>query len=296
MTIGICGTGKMGSAMAQRLLEGGEALAVWNRTASRAQPLIELGATLAASPAELAVLCETVIVMLIDDAALHAVYDGEDGLLSGDLGNTLIIEMSTVLPKTTQELADKVRAAGGALVECPVGGTIMPALKGQLLGMIGGAADDAARARPVLEKLCRRADHVGPVGAGAAMKLAINLPLLVYWEALGEALSFAEHAGVDRALAVDILGDSSGAAKAAPLFLPGILAALDGEAPPATAFEVAGALKDLDLMLDFAAGADIAVPSIAGVRPSYQSAVEDGWGERDFPLLTAWRFGQNRKG
>ena len=296
MTIGICGTGKMGSAMAQRLLEGGEALAVWNRTTSRAQPLIELGATLAASPAELAILCETVIVMLIDDAALHAVYDGEDGLLSGDLGNTLIIEMSTVLPKTTQELADKVRAAGGALVECPVGGTIMPALKGQLLGMIGGAADDAARARPVLEKLCRRADHVGPVGAGAAMKLAINLPLLVYWEALGEALSFAEHAGVDRALAVDILGDSSGAAKAAPLFLPGILAALDGEAPPATAFEVAGALKDLDLMLDFAAGADIAVPSIAGVRPSYQSAVEDGWGERDFPLLTAWRFGQNRKG
>ena len=296
MTIGICGTGKMGSAMAQRLLEGGEALAVWNRTASRAQPLIELGATLAASPAELAVLCETVIVMLIDDAALHAVYDGEDGLLSGDLGNTLIIEMSTVLPKTTQELADKVRAAGGALVECPVGGTIMPALKGQLLGMIGGAADDAARARPVLEKLCRRADHVGPVGAGAAMKLAINLPLLVYWEALGEALSFAEQAGVDRALAVDILGDSSGAAKAAPLFLPGILAALDGEAPPATAFEVAGALKDLDLMLEFAAGADIPVPSIASVRQSYQSALEDGWGERDFPLLTAWRFGHNRKG
>ena len=296
MTIGICGTGKMGSAMAQRLLEGGEALAVWNRTASRAQPLIELGATLAASPAELAVLCETVIVMLIDDAALHAVYEGEDGLLSGDLGNTLIIEMSTVLPKTTQELADKVRAAGGALVECPVGGTIMPALKGQLLGMIGGAADDAARALPVLEKLCRRADHVGPVGAGAAMKLAINLPLLVYWEALGEALSFAEQAGVDRALAVDILGDSSGAAKAAPLFLPGILAALDGEAPPATAFEVAGALKDLDLMLEFAAGADIPVPSIASVRQSYQSAIEDGWGERDFPLLTAWRFGHNRKG
>ena len=296
MTIGICGTGKMGSAMAQRLLEGGEALAVWNRTASRAQPLIELGATLAASPAELAVLCETVIVMLIDDAALHAVYDGEDGLLSGDLGNTLIIEMSTVLPKTTQELANKVRAAGGALVECPVGGTIMPALKGQLLGMIGGAADDAARARPVLEKLCRRADHVGPIGAGAAMKLAINLPLLVYWEALGEALSFAEQAGVDRALAVDILGDSSGAAKAAPLFLPGILAALDGEAPPATAFEVAGALKDLDLMLEFAAGADIPVPSIASVRQSYQSALEDGWGERDFPLLTAWRFGHNRKG
>ena len=296
MTIGICGTGKMGAAMAQRLIDVGERVAVWNRTASRAQPLVDRGAALAASPAELAVLCETVIVMLIDDAAIHAVYEGADGLLSADLGNTLIIEMSTVLPETTQALADKVRAAGGAFVECPVGGTVMPALKGQLLGMIGGTADDAARARPVLEQLCRRADHVGPAGAGAAMKLAINLPLLVYWEALGEALSFAEQAGVERALAVDILGDSSGAARAAPLFLPGILDALDGDAPPATAFEVAGALKDLDLMLAFAAGADIAVPSIAGVRQSYLSAIEDGWGDRDFPLLTAWRFGQHKIG
>jgi 3-hydroxyisobutyrate dehydrogenase len=216
--------------------------------------------------------------------------------LSADLGNTLIIEMSTVLPKTTQALADKVRAAGGAFVECPVGGTVMPALKGQLLGMIGGAADDVARARPVLDQLCRRADHVGPAGAGAAMKLAINLPLLVYWEALGEALSFAEQAGVDRALATDILGDSSGAARAAALFLPGILDALNGEAPAATAFEVAGALKDLDLMLDFAAGADIAVPSIAAVRQSYQSAVEDGWGDSDFPLLSAWRARQHKQG
>lgn len=172
--------------------------------------------------------------MLIDDAALHAVYESADGLLSGDLGNTLIIEMSTVLPKTTQELATKVHAAGGAFVECPVGGTIMPALKGQLLGKIGGDVDAVARARPVLAQLCRRAEHVGTAGAGATMKLAINLPLIVYWEALGEALSFAGQAGVDRGLAADILGDSSGAARVAPQFLPGIVDALDGDAPPAT--------------------------------------------------------------
>lgn len=296
MTIGICGTGKMGAAMAERLLDVGETLAVWNRTASRAQPLVDRGAALAANPTELAAACETVIVMLIDDAALHAVYESADGLLSGDLGNTLIIEMSTVLPKTTQELAAKVHTAGGAFVECPVGGTIMPALKGQLLGMIGGEADAVARARPVLAQLCRRAEHVGPAGAGATMKLAINLPLIVYWEALGEALSFAGQAGVDRGLAADILGDSSGAARVAELFLPGIVDALDGDAPPATAFEVAGALKDIDLMLEFAASAGISVPSIAGVRQSYASAVEDGWGDRDFPLLSAWRFGQHKKG
>lgn len=296
MTIGICGTGKMGAAMAERLMDVGEGLAVWNRTASRAQPLVDRGAVLAVSPAELAATCETVIVMLINDAAVRAVYEGDDGLLSADLGNTLIVEMSTVLPATTQELADKVRATGGAFVECPVGGTVMPALKGQLLGMIGGEAGDVARALPVLEKLCRRADHVGPVGAGAAMKLAINLPVIVYWEALGEALAFAEHVGVEPALAADILGDSSGAARAAPLFLPGIVDALDGDVPPAKAFEITGALKDLDLMLEFADGAGIAVPSIEGVRPSYQSAVEDGWGDRDFPLLSAWRVRQHKKG
>jgi 3-hydroxyisobutyrate dehydrogenase len=296
MTIGICGTGKMGSAMAARLIEVGEAVAVWNRTAGRAQPLVDQGAALAASPADLAATCEAVIVMLIDAAALQAVYEGDGGLLSADLGNTLIIEMSTVLPKSTQELAGKVRAAGGAFVECPVGGTVMPARQGQLIGLIGGAADDVARARPVLEHLCRRTDHVGPVGAGAAMKLAINLPVIVYWEGLGEALSFAEQAGVDRALAAELLGESSGAARVAPLFLPQILEALDADPPPAAAFEVTGALKDLDLMLEFAADAGIDVPSVASVRPSYQAAVEDGWGDRDFPLLTAWRFRQHKKG
>ena len=296
MTIGICGTGKMGAAMAERLIELGEDVAVWNRTASRAQPLVDQGAELTASPAALAALCETVIVMLIDEAALLAVHEGGDGLLSADLGNTLIIEMSTVLPATVQKLADGVRAAGGAFVECPVGGTVIPARKGQLLGLIGGDADDVVRARPVLEQLCRRAEHVGPVGAGAAMKLAINLPVIVYWEGLGEALSFAEHAGVDRALAADLLGDSSGAARVAPLFLPQILEALDGDPPPATAFEITGALKDLDLMLDFAADAGIDVPSIASVRQSYQLAAGDGWGGCDFPLLTAWRFRQHKKG
>ncbi len=296
MTIGICGTGKMGAAMAARLIEVGESVAVWNRTESRAQPLVDQGAELAASPAELIAACETVIVMLINDTAVQAVYQDANGLLSADLGNTLIIEMSTLLPKTTQELAETVRTAGGAFVECPVGGTVMPARQGQLLGMVGGAADDFTRARPVLEHLCRRVDLVGPVGAGAAMKLAINLPVVVYWEGLGEALAFAEHAGIDRRLAAELLGESSGAARVAPLFLPGILDALDSDPPPATAFEISGALKDLDLMLDFAAGAGIDVPSIASVRQSYQSAIDDGWGDCDFPLLTAWRVRQSKTG
>jgi 3-hydroxyisobutyrate dehydrogenase len=295
MTIGICGTGKMGSAMAVRLMDVGETVAVWNRTASRAQPLADKGAALVASPVALLDRCDVVIVMLIDDAAVRDVYEGDDGLLSADFGDTLLIEMSTVLPKTTQELAGKVQASGGAFVECPVGGTVMPALNGQLLGMIGGEAGDVERARPVLDQLCRRTDHVGPVGSGTAMKLAINLPVIVYWQALGEALSFAEKAGVDREVAADLLGESSGAARVAQLFLPGILEALDNDPPPSSAFEITGALKDLDLMLEYAASAGIDVPSITSVRPSYQAAAQDGWGDADFPFLTAWlvrRLGQ----
>jgi 3-hydroxyisobutyrate dehydrogenase len=174
VTIGICGTGKMGSAMAERLLDEGETLAVWNRTTSRAEPLVARGAERVASPAALVGGCDVVIVMLLDDAALAAAYEGDEGLLSTDLAGTLIVDMSTVRPDTSAGCAAKVVAAGGAFLECPVGGTVAPARSGKLLGMAGGSPADYERARPVLERLCRRVELVGDVGAGAAMKLAIS--------------------------------------------------------------------------------------------------------------------------
>lgn len=289
MTVGICGTGKMGAAMAERLMDEGEPLAVWNRTRIRAQPLAERGATVADTPAALAARCDTIIVMLFDDDAVSAAYGGADGLLSADLGGRLVVDMSTVRPDTAKAMAEKVRAAGGAFVECPVGGTVAPARSGKLLGMAGGEAGDVARARPLLDKLCRRVEHVGDAGAGAAMKLAINLPLIVYWEALGEALSICDGAGIDRTLAGDILADSSGAIGPAKARVPGIIAVLDGEAPGPVSFALAASAKDLRLAAETAQGFGARTPVADAALAAVREAVDDGWGERDFPMQAAWR-------
>src|SRR5258708_29262898 len=118
--------------------------------------------------------------------------------------------MSTGRPETEQRLAAKNREKGATQIECPVGGTVGPAKEAKLFGFVGGEAADVARARPLLGQLCRRVEHVGPIGAGANMKLAINLPLLVFWQAFGEALALCRPLGLDAARVVDIFADTSG--------------------------------------------------------------------------------------
>jgi len=130
-----------------------------------------------------------VISILSDAKALDQAYGGAGGLLSANVPGKLFIEMSTVRPEVEKALAEKIKAKGGALIDCPVGGTVGPARDGKLFGFVGGEAADVARAKPLLDQMCRRVEHVGPVGAGASMKLAINLPLLVFWQSFGEALS-----------------------------------------------------------------------------------------------------------
>jgi hypothetical protein len=164
MHIGVAGLGKMGAAIAARLKEAGEDVTVWNRSPDKAQAS---GFPVAPSPRHLAERSEVVISTLFDAAALEAVYHGPDGLIAAASGK-LFIEMSTVRPRTQQALAAAVRQAGGAFVECPVGGTTGPARSGQLIGLAGGDDVDVDRARPILEELCRRIEHVGPAGAGAS--------------------------------------------------------------------------------------------------------------------------------
>src|SRR5271170_3437190 len=247
MKIGFCGTGRMGAAMVHRLLDVGHALTVWNRSADKLRPLAARGAAVAASPAAAARDAELVITMLTDAAALAAVYDGPQGLLSGPVDGKLFVEMSTVRPDAIRALAGRIAAKRAALVECPIGGTVGPARDGKLLGFAGGAAADFARAKPVLEQLCRRVEHVGPNGAGSSMKLAINLPLAVYWEALGEALSLCVDAGIDAELMLDLFSESSGGANALKNRAPKVLMALQGGRPD-VGFDIDGMRKDLQAM------------------------------------------------
>jgi 3-hydroxyisobutyrate dehydrogenase len=291
MDIGFCGTGRMGSAMVLRLLDQGHRLTVWNRTAAKADPLLQRGARWAKSPAEVARGHDITLTILTDSNGIEAVYLGPDGLLAGAVQGKLFIEMSTVPPETIRSLAARVRAAGAALVECPVGGTVGPAREGKLLGLAGGDAAAFARAKPILEQLCRRVEHLGANGNGAAMKLAINLPLAVYWEALREAMSLIAGTGIDPAKALEIMGESSGGANALKSRAGKIATALAGGSPD-VGFDIDGIRKDLRIMAAVAKAAGHDLPVAATALESYDAAAGEGWGARDGSSLVAWRAGR----
>jgi 3-hydroxyisobutyrate dehydrogenase len=229
MTVGICGMGRMGSAIARRLLSLGEEVVVWNRDTARTKPLAEAGARVAATPAALARECDSVITMLFDGPAVEAVYLGPGGLLEADLKGKLLIEMSTTGPVAAQSVGKAAVAAGASFVECPVGGSVKPAAEGKLLGLVGGSDEDVERARPILEKLCRRIEHAGPIGGGARLKLAINLPLLVYWQSLGEALALVADLDIAPERLADIFADTSGTPAAMKMRAGDVAALLAGE-------------------------------------------------------------------
>jgi 3-hydroxyisobutyrate dehydrogenase len=181
MKIGLIGTGKMGSAMVERLIQCGHDLVIWNRSTEKLAPLVAKGAKAANSPAEVIGQVDLMISILTDAAAIDSAYRSEHGVLSADIAGKLIIEMSTVRPVTSIALASEVKSLGGQIVDCPVGGTVTPARDGKLLGLVGGDEEAVAIARPILEQLCRRVEHVGKNGSGATLKLTVNLPLLVFW-------------------------------------------------------------------------------------------------------------------
>ena len=287
MQIALAGTGKMGAAMARRLMASGHTVTVWNRTAARAQPLLDEGATWAASPAALAASADIVLTMLIDEAALDEVYLGADGLLSSPVAGRLFIDMSTVSPAKPQQIGARVQAAGASFLECPVGGSVGPAKEGRLLGFVGGTAEDLARARPVLEALCRRIEHVGPLGAGATMKLTINLPLMVYWQTLSEALSLVQPLGLDPARVVDILADTSGGPNMLKVRGAAIAQALSGQAGPVSV-DVATMRKDMRAMLAQGAELGARLPLTETALRTFEQAAAQGLDAADCTQLPVW--------
>jgi 3-hydroxyisobutyrate dehydrogenase len=287
LKIGIAGTGRMGSAVAGRLLGVGHEVTVWNRTREKTKALEASGAVAVDTAADLATRCEVVITFLTDAAAIDAMYHGADGLLSGDVRGKLFIDMSTVRPETAVALAAKVRAKGAAFVECPVGGTIGPAKEGKLLGFVGGEAGDVARAKPVLDQLCRRVEHVGPIGAGASMKLAINLPLMVYWQALSEALSLCKPLGIDAVRLMDILADTSGAPNMLKVRGASIAATLQGKETTPVTVDVDMLRKDLRTMIEEARSLGRELPLTSRALDCYDEAAREGWGARDVTMLPA---------
>jgi 3-hydroxyisobutyrate dehydrogenase len=287
----------MGSSIARRLMAVGHEVGVWNRNADKTQPLTAAGAKSFASPAELVQGCETVVVMLLNDAASEAVYRGPNGILSADLTGKLVIDMSTVRPDTMVSTGGTVTGKRGAFVECPVGGSTAPAREGKLFGLAGGANADVARAMPLLEQMCRRVEHIGGLGAGATMKLAVNLPLLVYWQALGEALTICEPLKLPPERLIDILSDTAGTPTAMKGRGAVIAKLLDGQPAGDTAFAVSAAKKDLATAVAFAQSIAATLPVTASALKCFEQAEADGLADADATAVPVhWVKQQTGKG
>jgi 3-hydroxyisobutyrate dehydrogenase len=288
MHVGIAGLGLMGSAMARRLIDVGHPVSVWNRSPEKTRPLAEAGATVAATPAALASAAEAVITILTDAAAIEAVYHAPNGLLAGDMRGKLFIEMSTVRPATAIALAEKVRAKGAAHVECPVGGSTAPARNGQLVGLMGADPADAARARSLLEQLTRRLDHCGPVGAGSTVKLAINLPLMISWQAFGEAFALCRDFNIAPDRLVNLFTDISASTTAIKSRAAMVTALLAGTDPGAVTFAVENAVKDLRSMVAEGEAHGLDLPLTARALACFEEANRNGYAASDAAALAVY--------
>lgn len=195
--VGFIGLGIMGRGMARNLLQAGFPLCVWNRTASRADELVELGATRGDDPADVAAQSDIVISCVSDTPDVEAVLLGERGVIAGGREGQLVIDMSTISPQTTRSIADKLGERGIRMLDAPVSGGSEGAAKGTLSIMIGGAGEDVERAMPVLKAMGKTITHVGEQGSGQTVKLVNQILVVGNTLAMSEALLFAAAGGVD---------------------------------------------------------------------------------------------------
>jgi 3-hydroxyisobutyrate dehydrogenase/2-hydroxy-3-oxopropionate reductase len=281
-TVGLVGTGRMGSAMTRALRAAGLDVILHNRTRERAESLAgQLGCGVGRSPAEVAASADVVLTMLADDAAVEAVWRGTDGLIAGAGPGTVLVDLSTVTPDTIRSLEADVCSAGAGLLDSPVSGSVTLAQSGQLTLMVGGTAEDLERARPALEPLAKTIVHVGPLGTGAAMKLAVNTVIFGLNEAVAEGLVLAEAAGIDRALAYSVIADS---AVGAPYVGYKRAAFVEPDTTP-VAFALDLAAKDLGLIRALADRVGLDLPQARTNLEMVRSASEEVGGGADFSAV-----------
>lgn len=280
--VAVMGTGRMGSAMARSLARHGLSLLLYNRSAQKAQTLAdELGATVAATAAEAVAGAPVAISMVADEAAVEELFRGPNGALEGVSEGRVLLEMSTVPPHVARALEPDVRARGGGILDAPVSGSVPLAEAGTLTVMAGGDATDLERARPVLEGLSARIFHMGPLGTGATIKLAVNSIIFGLNQSLAEALVLAEKAGVERARAYEVFAAS---AIAAPYTKYKEAAFLDPEGTP-PAFSLGLSAKDLRLILTLAHAVGATMPQTETNLASIEAAAEHSGAEADLAAV-----------
>ena len=280
MKVGLIGLGRMGAAIWQRLAERGCEVVAWDRSSQARAAQAKGGLRVAEGPRAVAQEADVVISIITEDKGVRQIFTGPTGFLSCDVAGKLFIEMSTLQPMTHRELAPLVKAKGASLIDSPVMGSIPTVREGKLLALVGGEAADVARAGAVLDHLTRRIVHIGPNGAGCAMKLSVNLGMAVYLQSLTEALALGRSEGLAFDQMLDILGE---APTASPWFR-GKLAVLKGE-PSDITLDIRTMRKDVMSAIATGARNGVAMPATSGALASLSAAVAGGWGEKDLAEL-----------
>jgi 3-hydroxyisobutyrate dehydrogenase-like beta-hydroxyacid dehydrogenase len=278
--VGVVGLGDMGAGMVDRLLAAGHQVYGWNRTRAKAERLAARGLRVMDSPRDVAAASELVITMVTDNAALQAVCDGPDGILAGLGAGKVFAEMSTTAPALVRALAERVAAAGGALLDAPVSGSILTLREGKLLIMVGGERAAFERAEPILLAIGPKVRHVGEVGQAKALKIGVNLSLAVQMLAFSEGVLLAERTGVDRRVAFETFLHSVIASPMLQYRAPFAIDPPDYPWFPCTMMQ-----KDMDLALQLGRELRVPLPVTAATQEVLTATQAFGYGGEDFAAL-----------
>lgn len=278
--VGFVGLGVMGSRMVKRLLEAGHAVTGYNRTKSKAQWLVDAGMKWADTPRAAAQAGEFVFSMVTNTEALQAVTTGADGILAGLSANKIYIDMSTVSPSTSRELAKQVESKGAQMLDAPVSGSVITLEEGKLSIMVGGNRSALERGRPILEAIGPKVTHVGGNGLAVSMKIATNLSLAVQMLAFSEGVLLAEKSGIPRETAVEVLLNSVIASPMVKYRGPFVL-----KMPDEAWFDVNMMQKDMLLALEMGRQLEVPLPTTAITNQMLTAARGMGLAEKDFAIL-----------
>jgi 3-hydroxyisobutyrate dehydrogenase-like beta-hydroxyacid dehydrogenase len=270
----------MGSRISGRLLDAGHEVYGTNRTKSKAQPLIARGLRWRDTPREVAAAAAVVFTMVTDDAALEAVTSGPNGILAGLEDGKVYVDMSTVSPEASRQVAERVDTLGAHMLDAPVSGSIPQAESGTLAIFVGGNESTFATVEPVLRELGQAVTRVGTNGQGLLIKLAVNISLAVQTLAFSEGLLLAERGGIDPRVAAEAMSTSSIASPMLKARIPLLL-----DLPKDAWFDVALMEKDIRLARRAAHALDLFLPSAAVVDEMLARASELGYAHRDLAAL-----------
>ena len=278
--IGFIGLGIMGRPMARHLVDAGYEVTVWNRTQSKASELVEAGARLGSSPRDVAARSDLIITIVADTPDVRQVILGPDGVLEGAPPGSVVVDMSTVSPVATREIAQALSERGVEMLDAPVSGGQKGAIEATLSIMVGGTSEVFERALPVLQKMGRNIVHVGGHGAGQVAKACNQLVLSLTLLGVAEALTMARKAGVDPAkVRAALLG---GFAQSRVLELHG-QRMLDGNFEPG--FRTRLFHKDMGIVVETGRATGMPLLGAGLTAQLYQMAMSRGLGEMDYSVL-----------